>query len=226
MLVSVTLKAIGVMNPMFRKLGWIFGWMGLLFLLGTMGCTSPDAFSYAESEGGEAGVEPSVSSVAMASPDTLRPGDRIEIGFSGNSTAPSAPHREQIRDDGYFQPPLLGKNVMAAGKTIGQLQGELHALYVPDYFKTLTVTVRLEDRYFFVGGQVRMPGQKLYLAEMTVTKAIQSAGDFTDFANRGKIEIVRKDGTRAVVDFRKALRNSEHDLPIYPGDMLHVPQRW
>jgi protein involved in polysaccharide export with SLBB domain len=55
------------------------------------------------------------------------------------------------------------------------------------FFKTLTVTVRLEDRYFFVGGQVRMPGQKLYLSEMTVTKAIQAAGDFTDFANRGRL---------------------------------------
>jgi polysaccharide export outer membrane protein len=156
----------------------------------------------------------------------LRPGDRIEIGYSGNSNAPATAHREQIREDGCIRPPLLGTNVVAAGKTIGELQSELHGLYVPAYFRTLTVTVRLEDRYFFVGGQVRAPGQKLYLAEMTVTKAIQAAGDFTDFANRRKVEVTRKDGSRTVVDCRRALRDSKLDLPVYPGDMIHVPQRW
>jgi protein involved in polysaccharide export with SLBB domain len=213
---------------MMRRLAGTFGWAGLVLCLGLAGCSTPDDFSYSEPEATESGTEPAAATVAsrMASPDTLRPGDRIEIGFSGNSTAPVYPHREQIRENGEIEPPLLGTNVMAAGKTIGQLQNELHDLYVPAFFKTLTVTVRLEDRYFFVGGQVRMPGQKLYLSEMTVTKAVQSAGDFTDFANRRKVEIVRKDGSREVVDFKKALRDSKADVPIYPGDMIHVNRRW
>jgi polysaccharide export outer membrane protein len=199
------------------------GWAVILLLLGTIGCTTPGDFTYSEPESGE--MTPAAV-LATASPDTLRPGDRIEIAFSGNANAPYAPHREQIRDDGLFQPPLLGTNVLAAGKTVGQLQELLTDLYVPAFFKTLTVTVRLEDRYFFVGGQVRMPGQKLYLSEMTVTKAIQSAGDFTDFANRGKVELVRKDGTRLMVNFKKAMRDSKADPPIYPGDMIHVNRRW
>jgi polysaccharide export outer membrane protein len=213
---------------MMRRLVWTLGCVGGLLLLGTMGCRTPNDFSYSESDSGETGAEApvAVATSSMASPDTLRPGDRIEIGFSGNSTAPVYPHREQIRENGEIEPPLLGTNVMAAGKTIGQFQNELHDMYVPAFFKTLTVTVRLEDRYFFVGGQVRMPGQKLYLSEMTVTKAIQSAGDFTDFANRRKVESVRKDGTREVIDFKKALRDSKADVPIFPGDMIHVNRRW
>ena len=218
------------MNLIVRRVGGFFGWASLMVLLGASGCTTPD-YTYSEQAPGaavapaesEIGAAPSVG--AEASPDILRPGDRIEIGFSGNSSAPTTPHREQIRDDGLIQPPLLGTNVLAAGKTIGQLQEELHVRYVPAFFKTLTVTVRLEERYFFVGGQVRMPGQKLYLSEMTVTKAIQAAGDFTDFANRRKVEVVRKDGTRLVVDCKRALRNVKLDVPIYPGDQIHMPQR-
>jgi polysaccharide biosynthesis/export protein VpsN len=216
------------MNSIVPKVGLLSGLAGLVVLLGAVGCGSPH-YSFPETppEGAAAVIGPSAppAEAAMASPDTLRPGDRIEVAFSGNSNAPG-PHREQVRDNGHFQPPLLGTNVLAAGKTIGQLQAELHGLYVPAFFRTLTVTVRLEDRYFFVGGQVRAPGQKLYLSEMTVTKAIQAAGDFTDFANRRKVEITRKDGTRIVVDCRRALRRAEEDLPVYPGDKIHVPQRW
>jgi polysaccharide export outer membrane protein len=209
------------MNSIVRVVGRLFGWAALLAFLGTTGCQSPE-FDYSEANPEQGSAEEQF----VASPDMLRPGDRIEIGYSGNSNAPAAPHREQVRDDGCIQPPLLGTNVLAAGKTIGQLQNELHDLYVPAYFRTLTITVRLEERYFFVGGQVRAPGQKLYLSEMTVTKAIQAAGDFTDFANRRKVEITRKDGSRTVIDCRRALRDPKKDLPVYPGDMIHVPQRW
>ena len=214
------------MNSIVRKVGLSCGWAALFVLVGVTGCKSPD-FTYSDpTANGGAGAGGAPEDQIVDSPDLLRPGDRIEIGFSGNPNAPGMAHREQIRDDGYVQPPLLGTNVVAAGKTVGQLQTQLHGFYVPAYFKNLTVTVRLEDRYFFVGGQVRAPGQKLYLAEMTVTKAVQAAGDFTDFANRRKVEVTRRDGSRIVVDCRRALRRSQEDPPIYPGDKVHVPQRW
>src|SRR5262245_48309460 len=57
-------------------------------------------------------------------PDTLRTGDRINVSFGGLPVSVER-HEEQIRDDGYFNPPLLGRPIKAAGKTIGQLQEEL-----------------------------------------------------------------------------------------------------
>lgn len=158
-------------------------------------------------------------------PDTLGTGDRIMLVFSGNPNAPQ-PHTEQIREDGYITPPLLRKNVLAAGKSIGELQNELHALYVPAFFSTLTVTVRSEERYFSVGGQVNRPGQIMYRSDMTVLKAVQAAGDFTDFANRRRVLLTRKDGTLLEVDVRRALRDTRYDPPVYPGDIIHVQQRW
>jgi len=156
--------------------------------------------------------------------DTIHVGDRVTVTFSGLST-PLLPHDEQVREDGQIKPPMLSQPVMAAGKTVGDLQDELHRLYVPAFFKTLTVTVTIPERYFWVGGEVKMPGQKPYLSQMTVVKAIQAAGDFTDFANRRSVIITRTDNTTEIVDCKKAIRNPKLDLPVYPGDKIHVPRR-
>jgi polysaccharide export outer membrane protein len=146
------------------------------------------------------------------------------IIYSGHADVPR-PHEELIREDGTISPPLLGKPVQAAGKKVGELQDELLKLYVPDFFKTLTITVKYEERYFFVGGQVRNPRQYPYLSQMTVLKAIQAAGDFTDFAKRTDVRITRSNGKTEIVNCKKAQNNSKLDLPIYPGDRIWVPQR-
>jgi polysaccharide export outer membrane protein len=224
------------MKSLFIRFGSTSALLALVVLvLHVSGCqTRPDRdqFEDPDAEGGMAGsgLDPAGNGAEETSPgptpDMLRTGDRIMLVFSGNPNAPQVPHVEQIREDGYITPPLLGKNVLAAGKTIGQLQGELRKMYVPAFFSTLTITVRSEERYFSVGGQVNRPGQILYRSDMTVLKAVQAAGDFTDFANRRRVLLTRKDGTLLEVDCRRALRDSRYDPPVYPGDIIHVQQRW
>ena len=160
-----------------------------------------------------------------AGPDTLRAGDRINVSFSGLPVSIEK-HEEQIREDGYINPPFLGRAVKAAGKSIGKLQEELQKSYVPDYFKSATITVRRQDSYFFVGGEVKASGQKPYLSEMTVLKAIQAAGDFTEFAKKTKVQVIRANGhTEKPVNCVKAIKNPKLDLPIFPGDQIIVPRR-
>jgi polysaccharide biosynthesis/export protein VpsN len=216
-----------------------FALLGLLVLgFGAVGCGGSERYKF-EPLGEEAGrVGPGTESTETSStrpaglfsdtlgPDTLGTGDRIMLVFSGNPNAPQTPHTEQIREDGHITPPLLGVDVLAAGKTIGQLQAELRNLYVPAFFSSVTITVRSEERYFSVGGQVNRPGQIMYRADMTVLKAVQAAGDFTDFANRRRVLLTRKDGTLMEVDVRRALRDTRYDPPVYPGDIIHVQQRW
>jgi polysaccharide export outer membrane protein len=157
-------------------------------------------------------------------PDWLYPGTKITITFSG-VPPPSDKHEERIREDGYINPPLLGKAIKAAGKTVGQLQKELQELYVPNYFKTATITVKREETFFFVGGEVKTPGRQVYLSEMTVLKAIQTAGDFTDFAKRSKVQIIRANGQKETVNCDKALKNPKLDKKIFPNDTIIVPRR-
>ena len=158
------------------------------------------------------------------SPDRLAPGNKIVVTYSGNPNAPLK-HEETVREDGYISPPLLNRPVKASDKTIGELQEELHSLYVPVLFRSLTVTVTMEDRFFFVGGEVKAPGQRPYLSEMSTLKAIQSAGDFTEFAKRSKVRIIRANGRKEMVDCYKAIGDPTKDLPIFPGDQIIVPRR-
>jgi protein involved in polysaccharide export with SLBB domain len=148
------------------------------------------------------------------------------VTFSGLPGTPIEKHEEQIREDGYINPPFLGRSIKAAGKSIGQLQEELQKLYVPDYFKSATITVRRQDSYFFVGGEVKAPGQKPYLSEMTVLKAIQAAGDFTEYARKTRIQVIRANGHKEkLVSYPKAIQDPKLDLPIFPGDQIIVPRR-
>ncbi len=199
------------------------------------GCgTTPYAYEPGPSTNGAPAISGTPVSVPLSaagsqtnpgSPDTLRAGDRLSISFSG-LPVPIEKHAEQIREDGYINPPFLGRAVKAAGKSIGQLQEELQKLYVPDYFKAATVTVYRQDSYFFVGGEVKMPGQKPYLSEMTVLKAIQAAGDFTEYAKKGSIQVIRANGRKEkLVSYSKALQNPKLDLPIFPGDQIIVHRR-
>lgn len=156
--------------------------------------------------------------------DRLSPGNKIIVTFSGNPNAPEK-HEEKVREDGFINPPLLGRLVKASDRTVGELQEELQGLYVPAFFKSLTVTVTTEERFFYVGGEVKSPGRLLYLSEMTVMKAIQSAGDFTEFAKRTKVQIIRANGRKETVNCNKAIINPKLDLPVYPDDQVIVPKR-
>lgn len=158
------------------------------------------------------------------SPDLLSPGNKITITFSETSSPPP-PHEETIREDGRISPPHVG-DVVAAGKTAGELQQELHKLYVPTYFKRLTVTVKTEQRFFTVTGEVRTPSLQPYMGEMTVLKGVAAAGGFTDFAKKSKVVVFRTGKAKGIpVDCAKAQNDPSFDIPIYPGDLIRVPRR-
>ncbi len=155
--------------------------------------------------------------------DVLSKGDAVTITFSGNPTPPEE-QEERIKEDGTINLQFVGP-VVAVGKTPGELQKEIQALYVPRFFVRLTVTVRTENRVFFVDGEVRSPGRLVYTGQISVLRAIASAGGFTDFAARGRVELVRGTGEIIKVDARKARNNPKLDPLVVPGDSIIVPRR-
>jgi polysaccharide export outer membrane protein len=117
-------------------------------------------------------------------------------------------------------------HVQAADKTAGELQNEIYSLYVPKLYRHLTVTVAPGDRVYYVTGEVKQPGRQLYVGQMTVTKAITTAGDFTDFANHRKVWLIRANGQRIKVNCNAALKDSAKDPLVYPNDQIQVPRSW
>ena len=76
-----------------------------------------------------------------------------------------------------------------------------------------------------MGGEVRQPSRQPYVGRITVTQAIQSAGDFTDFANQRKVRVIRANNKVQIVDCEAALEDPTKDALIYPGDRIVVDSK-
>ncbi len=155
--------------------------------------------------------------------DLLRIGDLVKISFSGSPNSPIE-QEERIKDDGKINLQYLGV-IQAEGKTPGDLQREIQSAYVPKLYRRLTVTVKSENRFFYVDGEVRSPGRLVYAEEITVLRVVAAAGGFTDFAARTRVELVRATGEKVVIDARKAKDNPTLDPIVLPGDRIFVPRK-
>jgi len=106
------------------------------------------------------------------------------------------------------------------------LENYIHDQYVPKYYTHISVTVKTtSDRVYFVRGEVKAPGRLIYVGPITATKAITSAGDFTDFANHAKVYLIRTSGKRFKLDCDKILSGEAPDPPVFPGDQIEVKRR-
>lgn len=204
-----------------------------LFIAGCKSGTEDAAFTqlpgYAGASSAQGGT---ISNTSPARPlgndtmDAIRAGDTLRISFSDLPVIVQSPFEERVKDDGTITL-LENQTFTAGGKTRGQLEKEIHARYVPDYYKKMTVSVlpKSETQFYFVGGEVRLPSRQVYLSRTTVLKAIASAGGFTDFASKGNVTLTRVDGRSVKVNCKKAQTDPRLDLELFPGDKIWVPRR-
>ena len=154
----------------------------------------------------------------------LSVGDSVTITLTGLPMDPP-PYDKLIADDRTITLPDIG-SIQAAGKTPHELEDYIHDQYVPKIYTHISVTVKTtSDRVYFVRGEVKSPSRLIYVGPITVTKAITSAGDFTDFANRSKVYLIRTSGKRFKLDCDKILNGDAPDPPVFPGDQIEVKRR-
>ncbi len=133
-----------------------------------------------------------------------------------------------VRPDGKISMPLLG-DVQAAGLKPMQLADRISdelKKFIKDPQVSVVVTTVHND-YVYLLGEVGKKGPVVMTPDMTLLQAISSGGGLTDFANKGKIYILRTvDGKqqRIPVDYKKALKgDASYDVPLLPGDTIVVP---
>lgn len=134
-----------------------------------------------------------------------------------------------VASDGTIAMPLIGR-VPAAGQTPEQLKAALENRYA-HYVHEPNATVRVTDpasHVFYMVGEVNKPGAyKLHSGEV-LSQAIAEAGGLGEFADPGKIQILRHKQTETVVLTvnYNLVRNGgdvSADVPVEPGDTVSVP---
>jgi polysaccharide export outer membrane protein len=214
-----------------RQLGMVCGLLAAgLFWGGCRTAASPPS---------DAGGSAAPPATAGAAGDTRAAGpaaakttsDLLRVGDSLNVTLLDLPEKQPpmdvtIKEDGSITLPLLTNQIQAAGKTTGELQKAIWQSYVPSYYKHLTVIVKAQGQFYSVKGEVKAPNRYPYASATTVLKAIASAGDFTDFARKRRVKLLRSNGRIEIEDCIKALQDPTRlDLPVYPGDLVNVERR-
>ena len=188
----------------------VFGMLTALTLLLITGCKTPTG----------------VSRLPSQAPGALVAGDTLRISFPG---APELNQAQKIGTDGKLSLPLVG-DVVAAGKSVGELQSELVRLYKPQ-LQDAEVLVSVESRAVpvVVSGAVQKPGKVVFERPATILEAVMEAGGFTPEADLKRVELIRLvkgEHYTKVFDMRPVLRGTPTSATyVSGGDVIFVPEK-
>ncbi len=171
-----------------------------------------------------ANAAPAPAPVDPTTAPILHVGDRVTVSFQDLVT-PIPAVDATVKDDGTITL-IYNKQFQADGRTLRQLENDIREAYVPGYFRNMTPSVTIMDRFFFVGGEVKAPGRQVYTGRILVLGAIDAAGGFTDYANRKKVVVTHAlNSKQETVDAKRALDHPELNVEIFPGDSVFVKKR-
>ncbi|MEJ0076607.1 MAG: polysaccharide biosynthesis/export family protein [Alphaproteobacteria bacterium] len=158
--------------------------------------------------------------VAMGPDETgyaLDSGDKLRVVVFGQDGLSAS---YSVDTSGSITMPLIGA-VPARGRTPAQLQAAIGARLRQGFVREPHVAVEVEAyRPFFILGEVTLPGQYPYVANMTVETAVAIAGGYTPRAQKQRLEISRQ--MNGLTEKQVVSPN----YPVRPGDTIKVAERW
>lgn len=137
-----------------------------------------------------------------------------------------------VAPDGTITFPYIG-TIQVRGRSINQVQYEIQQRLSDGFMKYPVVIVSLKEsrsRKFFVYGEVIKPGSYPMEDNMTVLRAISTAGGFTRFGSSSRVKVLRprkgapgydsiKVNINAVMD-----GNPTEDIQLSQGDIVVISQ--
>lgn len=151
----------------------------------------------------------------------LRPGDTMMVSLLGIPEPINS--NVQIDEQGLIRLQYIGA-IMAGGLTTSELSQAIRDAYITKkFYTTLDVSVNVTERYVYIGGEVQRPGRIIWSPDLTLAKAVQSAGGFTLYAKENKVTLTR-DRKAYDFDVKLAQRQPEQDPLLFPGDSIQVPR--
>ena len=147
----------------------------------------------------------------------LDTGDKLRVFVYGQ---PNLSRAYTVDHDGKISVPLIGE-VMVRGQTTRDVEGAIRGLLGREFVRDPQVTVDvLQNRPFFVYGEVKQGGQFPFVSGMTVETAVAIAGGFSDRASTSTFRITRR--SNGMVEELEVPR----DYPLQPGDTVFVTERF
>jgi polysaccharide export outer membrane protein len=147
----------------------------------------------------------------------LDTGDRLRVFVYGQ---PNLSRAYTVDQEGMITVPLIN-DVRARGRTTREVEDAIRHRLGAEFVRDPQVTVDiLQNRPFFIYGEVRTGGQFPFVSGMTVETAIAIAGGYTDRASTRSYRITRRnDGFSDQIDV-------PGDFPVLPGDVVYVNERF
>lgn len=219
-------------------------WVVVSIILGAGGCVGPRGNAEGDGWTAPAGAGPQmrppevvapaagddpelVAGAGAADPSSrayrLKKSDPVVINFQGIPTPLTI--EDVVDENGMITLPYIGA-IRAEGCTSSDLEAMVHDKYVPDFYRYLNVYVLMPtQRSYFVNGAVRAPGKYPYSAGITLLQAITTAAGYNDYAQPRRVKILRE-GQTTEYDMIDIQNTPEMDVPVEPGDVIIVPQKW
>src|SRR5262249_23762638 len=125
----------------------------------------------------------------------------------------------EIDSTGAISVRLIGR-VVVKGMTASEVEQTLVDHYRSrGFFRNPRISIELVNlRPFFILGEVEKRGSYPYVNGLTVAQAVAIAGGYTYRASRTRITIQRQ-GTGKE-------EPATEDAPVFPGDIVRVPERF
>lgn len=199
----------------------LIGVLAAVFL--ATGC---ETLTTSSSSGSSGNVSPADASTNVISVDRVYVGDQIRVVMDAPAPIPAT---ETVVPESGTITIHMGERIKVAGRRTEEIAQEITQLFTEkkQVFRPgrLTVTVQVFGRSVSVGGDVRNTGSFAFEGGMTVLKAVNRAGGFTEWADKTEVQITRVNGQQITVNCKEAVKNSKLDIPLVPGDRIHVPRK-
>jgi protein involved in polysaccharide export with SLBB domain len=159
-----------------------------------------------------------ISLSGSGSASVLQPGERIKITVYGEEALTA---EYDINPEGNVSMPLIGQ-VRAAGQSPAQFGRTVAGRYRGGGFlQDPHVNVAIVTfKPFYVLGEATTPGEYPYRSGLTVHAAVAMAGGFTYRASKAVV-LIRHTGDDVWREY-----SLTEPVPIAPGDLIRIPERY
>jgi protein involved in polysaccharide export with SLBB domain len=148
----------------------------------------------------------------------LQPGNKLKVTVYGEEALTG---EYDINPNGYVTMPLIGA-IRAVGRTQLEFGRDIASRYRSGGFlqdPNVTVAV-VQFQPFYVLGEAASPGEYPFRSGLNVHTAVAMAGGFTYRASRTTV-LIRHTGEQVWKEYPLT-----EPIPIAPGDLIRVPERY